>query len=133
MNWNTRRNSITIKQEYFFEDFNIDEFHWERNNDLVEKMKEFVNAEYLKRSKRFGRLRIKKIWKKVRGKVLNEEKTKDQLRKKFILEHLTDEQRKLLSEELMEANIDDENDTENNPKFEIVPRMDATNKGTCKC
>ena len=27
MNWNTRRNSITIKQEHFFEDFNIDEFH----------------------------------------------------------------------------------------------------------
>ena len=96
-------------------------------------MKEFVNAEYLKRSKRFGRLRIKKIWKKVRGKELNEEKEKDQLRKKFILEHLTDEQRKLFSEELMEANIDDEDDTENNPKFEIVPRMDATNKGTCKC
>ena len=59
----SRRRSINIKQESFFEDFNIDEFHCEGNNDLVEQMKEFVNSEYLKRSKRFGRLRIKKIWK----------------------------------------------------------------------
>jgi phospholipase D1/2 len=78
------------------------------------------------------RLKIKKIWKKVRGKELNEEKEKDELRKKFILEHLNSEQRDLFEKELLEAELDEEDDGENDPKFEIVQKLDNKNKGTCK-
>lgn len=128
-----RRSSVTQAQQIFFEDVDIDDIHVIGANDILEKMKEYVNSEYLKRSKGIGRLKFKKLWKKVRGKELNEEKEKNELRKKFILEHLNEDQREMFAQELMEADIDDDDDMENNPKFEICPRLASKNQGTCKC
>lgn len=128
-----RRSSLKSIAQPHFEDINIDDIHVGGNNDLLEKMKDYVQKEYLKRSKGIGRLKIKKFWKTIRGKELNEEKEKNELRKKFILEHLNEEQREMFSQELMEVNIDDDDDAENDPKFEICPRLASKNQGTCKC
>ena len=127
-----RRSSVTYKQDVMLEDVDIDEFHCGGDNVLLDQMKDYVNKEYAKRLKGIGRLKFKKFWKKVRGKDFNEEKEKEHLREKFILEHLSSEQKKLFSQELLEAKLDEEDADaeENNPKFEIIPRLAAGSKGT---
>ena len=126
-----RKSSFEIRENVFFDDaVNIDDMHVMGQNDLLEKMKNYVNKEYLKRSKGIGRLQFKKLWKKVRGKELNEEYEKNRIRQKFIYEHLTPQQRSMFEEELLEAELDDDT---NSPMFEIVPRFATKNLGTCRC
>lgn len=131
---NTKRSSFSYQAETFLEDdFTIDQFHAEGYDDLLKTMNDYVDREYERKLHR-PRLRLKKYWKKVRGKELNEQKEKEEIRKKFILEHLTEEQRKLFAEELNEAKVDEDEDNAeaNNPKFEIIPMMVTESQGTCK-
>lgn len=126
-----RRSSVVASQLALFEDVDIDEIHLGGgDNDMIEKMKDYVNREYMKRSKGMGRLKIKKIWKKVRGKDLNEEKERNEIRKKFILEHLNAEQKMLFEKELLEAALDDDDIEGNDPKFEIAPKLGFKSAGT---
>jgi hypothetical protein len=50
-----RRSSVTQSTLQYFEEIDIDEIHVEGNNDMIDKMKEYVNREYMKRSKGIGR------------------------------------------------------------------------------
>lgn len=130
-----RRSSFSKEQKPVIEDIDINEFHCGGNNDLIEKMNKFVEEQWAKRTKGVGRIRLKRLWKRARGKELDEEQEKEMLRRQFILEHISEEQKELFLEELKEMeHEEDDNDAEaNNPKFEIIPRILGANQGTCKC
>jgi hypothetical protein len=126
-----RRSSVNQMQQIFFDDdFDIDEIHVLGQNNLLDQMKDYVNTEYLKRTKGMGRLKLKKFWKKVRGKELNEEEEKNKLRQKFILEHLDPSQREMFEKELLEVQLDDEEAEGNDPKFEIIQKLSILNTGS---
>lgn len=120
------------KKTWDFEDqFNLDDIHVMGSNDILERMKEYVNHEFEKAHKGMSKLRLKRYWKKVRGKQLNEEQEKNRLRQKFILEHLHGEQRKMFEKELLEETL--VNDDDSAPKFEMVTHIANKNRGTCRC
>jgi hypothetical protein len=126
-----RRSSVNQMQHIFFDDgYDIDEIHVLGQNNLLDKMKDYVNKEYVKRTKGMGRLKLKKFWKNVRGKELNEEEEKNKLRQKFILEHLDPSQREMFETELLEVELDDEEAEGNDPKFEIIQKLSILNTGS---
>jgi len=126
-----RRSSFKKREEVFFEDdFNVDDIHVMGENDVLDKMKEYVDREFNKARKGISRLRVKRFWKKVRGKQLNEEQEKNRLRQKFIYENLDPEQREMFEKELLEIDFKEEDDSA--PKFEIVPKVAGRNQGTCR-
>ena len=57
----------------------------------VEEMNKFVEEEYDRLTKGIGFLRLKKVWKDIRNKKLNETKEKHLIRYKYILDKLTEE------------------------------------------
>ena len=127
-----KRSSYSIKNEQILdEEVNIEEYHVGNNDELLQAMREYVNKEYERRVNR-GRLRLKKMWKRVRGKDLDIEKEKNEIRQKFILEHLNPEQKRLFAQELLEAKLDEDelNAEINNPKFQITPLMMGEKQGT---
>ena len=127
-----RRSSFNTKDSMLFDDeVDLNDMHVMGSNDILEQMKIYVDQEYKKQTKGIGRLKFKKLWKKVRGKELNEEYEKNRLRQRFIYEHLDPVQREMFEEELLEVDLDRENDTD--PMLEIVTKIAIKNQGTCKC